>query len=170
MPRHNLLQNYHFSPADDDIRGAPVFDRSENNQLGTVSDVIVDLDSGQIDYIVVSADNRLVLLPSRRVWLAGDGFAADLDRDQFVSLPDFDEQILSDQNAWDDYQDLVREAWVKIGEPTREPRLEQPPPNTEPTLWDRFRERVSTQCLERAREEREIERFSKRPEPGKKIA
>jgi hypothetical protein len=96
-------------------------------------------------------------------------FCGRSDLDQFISLPDFDEQILSDQSTWDDYQDLVREAWVKIGEPTREPRLEQPP-DTGPTLWDRFRQRVSSECLERVREEREIERFRRRPEPGKKIA
>jgi hypothetical protein len=169
MPRHNLLQNYHFSPTDDDIRGAPVFGRDENNQLGTVSDVIVDLDSGHIDYVVVSAGKRLVILPAQRAWLAGDGFAADLDHDQFVSLPDFDEQILSNQDAWDEYQDVIREAWMKIGEPEREPRLERPTA-AEPTLWDRFRQRVTGEWLEQAREEREIERYTSRPTPGKKIA
>jgi len=168
MPHHNLLQNYHFAPTDD-ILEAPVFDRDENDQLGTVSDVIVDLDSGHIDYIVVSARKRLVVLPAARVWLAGDSFAADLDRDQFVSLPDFDEKILSDQDAWDEYQDLIREAWMKIGEPEREPRLERPT-TAEPTLWDRFRQRVTGEWLEQAREEREIERYSSRPAPGKKIA
>jgi hypothetical protein len=169
MSRHNSLQSYHFSPTEDDIWGAPVFDRTEDHQLGTVSDAILNLDSGRIDYIVVTAGKRAVLLPAARVWLAGDGFAADLDRDQFASLPDFDEQILSNQDAWDDHQDLVREAWMKIGEPTREPRLERPS-DTEPTLWDRFQQRLSTEWLERAREERVIERYRTHPEPGKKIA
>jgi hypothetical protein len=169
MPHHNSLQSYHFSPTEDDIWGAPVFDRTEDNQLGTVSDVILDLDSGQIDYIMASAGKRQVLLPAARVWLAGDGFTADLDHDQFVSLPDFEEQILSDQDAWDDYQDRVREAWMKIGEPTREPRLERPP-SAEPTLWDRFRQRVTGEWLEQARVEQNIERYSRRPAFGKKIA
>jgi hypothetical protein len=171
MALYTTLAGYHLDVANDDIRGARVFNMSETVELGTIHDVIIDQDSGRIDYLVVSGANGMVLLPADRVRVFGDSFAADLDPDQFATLPSIDLAALDNPDAWDTYLDQYREAWQKAGIQTREPDLVAPRPSddSEPTLWDRFCEAVRRNRGEGNRIEGEIER-AEGPRPGRKIA
>ncbi len=171
MALYTTLASYHFDLSNDDIRGASVFDMGETVELGTIHDVIIDQDSGRIDYVVVSASSRMVMLPADRIRASGDSFAAELDPDQFATLPSIDLSALDNPDAWDTYLSRYREAWQKAGIQTREPDLVVPRSGdqTEPTLWDRFCERVRRNRGEANREEREIER-AEGPKPGRKIA
>ncbi len=171
MALYTTLASYQFDLANEDIRGARVYDMGESAQLGSVHDVIIDRDSGRIDYLVIRGRNGMILLPADRVRVFGDSFAADLDPDQFATLPPIDLGALENPDAWDAYLSSYREAWQKAGIQTREPDLVAPRPgdDTEPTLWDRFCEALRRNRGEEGRIEREIERAAG-PQPGRKIA
>ncbi len=171
MAFYATLRDYRFDFDNDDIRGARVFDRSERVDLGAIHDLIIDRDAWHIDYVVVDAADRLVLLPANRLHPSGDGFAAELDRDEFESLPDFDMRALDDPDLWDAMQAAYDDALAKLRHPCLPDLLEVPRGvGREPTLWDRFSAALQRNRSEILRREGEIERALRRPRPGRSIA
>lgn len=115
MAHYGTLADYHFTHDVDDIRGAHVYGRG-NERLGKVKDVVLEHSTGEVRYLVVDAGDCLRLVPSDRVFRAAvdeDDFFIDLPREQFNSLPDFDEKLLADERHWMEHEqqhsDALRE-------------------------------------------------------------
>jgi sporulation protein YlmC with PRC-barrel domain len=107
----------------DQFLGMTVVDMDEEN-LGDVDDAIVDLDTGDIQYVVLGAGDALelgdqvILVPLQALQLnaEGDAFTINVDRETLTNAPSFDPDLLPDttEENWDadlrDYwQDFVNQ-------------------------------------------------------------
>jgi sporulation protein YlmC with PRC-barrel domain len=112
MAHYGTLAHFHFTDDVDDIRGAHLYGRDEY-QLGKIKDVIFDHETGEIRYLVVQSGDRKVLVPSAHVFrtaLDEKDFVIDMTREQFASLPDFDEKMLDDERRWLEHEQQHQEA------------------------------------------------------------
>ncbi|HZR33510.1 MAG TPA: PRC-barrel domain-containing protein [Terriglobales bacterium] len=160
MPFYSTLRDYHFQDENDDIRGTCVFDRSGQQELGSVHDVVIDVDDCEIAYVVVRSGKREVLLPADRVHLWGESLVADVRKDEFDSLLDFDDQVLDNSEQWDAYRDLYAEAFMKIGQRPSLAPVEVPGKASPPTLdqdpWQQLARAIRLDRSEILRREGEI--------------
>jgi uncharacterized protein (TIGR02271 family) len=113
MPLHKLEDfepNYRDSFEGDEIKGLGVYTEGTEEQLGSVSDVLVD-EQGHFRYIVVDLGvwifGKKVLLPigrSRIDYNAKRVYVVGLSRDQAEQLPEYHEGTTPDY----DYEEQVR--------------------------------------------------------------
>lgn len=94
----------------DDIKGLGVYTETNNEKIGTVSDVLVD-DDGHFRYLIVDLGfwifGKKVLLPVGRTRIdhgTDRVYAIGMTRDQAENLPEFNERLSLDQ----DYEERVR--------------------------------------------------------------
>ena len=124
MPHYGILRDYKFDDIED-VRGADVYGVNDE-RLGTIQDVIFDHSSGEIRYVVVDAGGLLsskkFLVPINRIEPYGhhdDKFYAELDKDRIQMLPEFNDQTLKSESAWNDYERKYEEHWKTVGDVMR---------------------------------------------------
>lgn len=151
MALYATLREYHFESDKDDLRGVSVYDGSQTVCLGTIHDMVIELENGNIAFIMVTTGEREVMLPAERFHLWDENVVVDLSRADFESLPSFDDSMFDEADAWNACQDQFNEAWAKIGKPQPSKPLEIGQAGTEPTLWERFHQTVRPEVLEALR-------------------
>jgi sporulation protein YlmC with PRC-barrel domain len=119
MPHYGLLRDYRFEDlnTEDDIRGATIYGR-DDEKLGKIDDVIFDHSTGAIRYVVVDTggwfSNKNFLVAPNRLRNSskheGD-FAVDLDKQQIESFPRYNEEDLSSDEKWKDYEKKFDSSW-----------------------------------------------------------
>ena len=89
MPHYAALRDYDFDFESDDIRGATLADHS-GTKLGIVTDAIIEHETGEIHYLVVSVGGREILVPAERVLPSSDEehLRTDLTASEAERLPD----------------------------------------------------------------------------------
>ncbi len=117
MAHYGMLRDYRFSDDVDDIRGAGLYGPN-NDKLGKITDVIFDHATGTIQYAVVDTggwlSSKKFLVPADRIHpdaKNADDFAIDATRQQIEALPKYDENAVSTDTAWNDYDKRYRTAW-----------------------------------------------------------
>src|SRR5581483_5771475 len=92
MPHYAVLRDYDLDLDADDIRGAILEDRS-GNRLGTVTDAIIEHDSGDVRYLIAAIGAREVLVPARRILASSndDTVQTDLTLSEAERLPTAEE-------------------------------------------------------------------------------
>jgi sporulation protein YlmC with PRC-barrel domain len=88
MPHYAALRDYDFDFDTDDIRGAALQD-SSGKTIGTVTDAIIEHETGGIHYLVASIGGREVLVPTERVLPSSDedNLRTDLTASEAERLP-----------------------------------------------------------------------------------
>src|SRR5690348_12004924 len=100
MALYATLREYHFESDKDDLRGVSVYDGSQSVCLGTIHDMVIELESGNIAFVLVTTGEREVMLPAERLHLWGENVVVDLSRADFESLPSFDDSMFDEADAW----------------------------------------------------------------------
>jgi hypothetical protein len=148
MAHYATLRTYRFDPHVDDIRGAPLAIEGAADRA-QIDDVVIDHDSGEIEYFVAQYDyQRRVLLPLDRVAASnGDTFASNLSRNDLDRLPAFDSLVLDDDRQWHAFEELYRVA-LENGLPAAE--MDQPSATAESnvTRIDRHSSKMALPRLE----------------------
>ena len=118
MAHYGTLGTHRFNLDVDDIRGADVFG-SNDEKLGTIDDVIFDHQSGNVQYCVIDTGGWLstqkFLVPADRLRERtghDDDFAIDMTREQVHNLPAYDDKMVDDSRAFNDYETRYREKWT----------------------------------------------------------
>ncbi len=121
MPHFRTLDQIQFANREDDIRGATLYDVSDE-KLGKIDDVVFDHVSGKIHYAVVDTggwlSHRKFLVPAERIHndeRHADGFQVDMVKKHVERLPTFDKELLKSDADWRDYEQHYRE-WVTTGD------------------------------------------------------
>lgn len=117
MTHYGMLRDYRFSDDVDDIRGASLYGAG-GDKLGKIADVIFDHATGTIQYAVVDTggwlSSKKFLVPADRIHpdaKNADDFAIDATKQQIEALPKYDENAVSTDTAWNDYDKRYRTAW-----------------------------------------------------------
>jgi sporulation protein YlmC with PRC-barrel domain len=117
MPHYGILREYKFEGELNDLRGAEVYGVN-NEQLGTIDNVIFDHSSGDIRYIVLKTggllSRRRVMVPVGRIQPYGnheDKFYAELDKERLAMLPEFNEETLKSESNWVAHQKEHEKRW-----------------------------------------------------------
>lgn len=126
----------------EDIRGATVYG-SDNEKVGAIDDVIYDPDTSTARYAIVDTggwlSSRKFLVPSDHIRSSAhdpNNFHVNLTRTQIEELPQFNEEVLSSDERFVDYENRYRSKWQSYGfkmPESRHPRL------------SKFEERLRTQ-------------------------
>src|SRR3954454_7628817 len=126
------LRDSEFSDRADDIRGTTLYG-SDNDNIGTIEDVLYDPDSNSARYAIVDSGGwlttRRYLVPSDYIRTSSsdpDNFHAQLTRDQIKSLPEFDDDALTSESRFSDYETRYRSRWQSYGfamPESRDPRI-----------------------------------------------
>ncbi|MGE0405181.1 MAG: PRC-barrel domain-containing protein [Candidatus Korobacteraceae bacterium] len=89
MPHYAALRDYEFEVDADDIRGAILRD-SSGDKLGTVTDAIIEHESGEVHYLIAEIGGREVMVPAERVLpsMEDDDLPTDLTRTEAETLPE----------------------------------------------------------------------------------
>jgi hypothetical protein len=92
MPHYAALRDYNVDLEADDIRGAVLEDRS-GNKIGTITDAIIEHESGAIRYLVAAVSGREVLVPAGRIFSSSNDetVQADLTLSEAERLPTAEE-------------------------------------------------------------------------------
>ena len=77
------------SSDNDDLRRVSVYDGSQTVCLGTIHDMVIELENGNIAFVVVTTGEREVMLPAERFHLWDENVVVDLSRADFESMPSF---------------------------------------------------------------------------------
>ena len=116
MPHYGIMHGHQFKDVKD-VRGAQVYGVN-NEELGTVDDVIFDHSDGEIEYVVVDAggwfSSKKFLVPANRIEPYGrheDKFYAELDKERIQMLPEFNEETLESESEWAAYEKNFHEQW-----------------------------------------------------------
>lgn len=116
MPHYGLLHDHKMEDIDD-LRGAEVYGVNDEN-LGTIDDVIFDHSSGEIRYILLKTGGLLsgkrVMVPANRVEPYGnhdDKFYAELDKERLEMLPEFNDEKLKNEGDWAQFEKNYEERW-----------------------------------------------------------
>jgi len=117
MDHYGMLRDYRFSDDVDDVRGASLYG-ADGDKLGKIDDVIFDHTTGTIQYAVVDTggwlSSKKFLVPADRIHPDAknkDDFAIDATKQQIEALPKYDENAVSTDTAWTDYDKRYRTAW-----------------------------------------------------------
>jgi len=101
-----------------DIRGTSVRG-ADGTKLGEVTDVIVDHETMEIQYLVVDSDGWLeagtFLLPAGRVSADesdANNLAADVTRQQLENSPQYKKQSLQSGDEWKKYDLEFKKYWM----------------------------------------------------------
>lgn len=116
MKHYATLRDYQFDADVDDIRGATLYGEG-GEKLAKIDDVVLDHDSGAIEYLVANEGRgRRVLVPVTgvRTALTSDrDFDSDLTRSDIEHLPAFEDSMLNHDETWKNYMRLHRDAMKK---------------------------------------------------------
>ena len=117
MDHYGMLRDYRFSDNVDNVRGASLYG-ADGDKLGKIDDVIFDHATGTIQYAVVDTggwlSSKKFLVPADRIHPDAknkDDFAIDATKQQIEALPKYDENAVSTDTAWTDYDKRYRTAW-----------------------------------------------------------
>jgi len=117
MSHHGMLRDYRFSDDVDDIRGASLYG-PDHDKLGKIDDVIFDHATGTIQYAVVDTggwlSSKKFLVPADRIHPDAknqDDFGINATKQEIEALPPYDENAVSTDAAWNDYDTRYRGAW-----------------------------------------------------------
>jgi hypothetical protein len=88
MPHYAALRDYDLDLDADDIRGAVLEDRS-GKKIGTVTDAIIEHETGDIQSLIAAVGGREVLVPAERVLPSSneDSLRTDLTLSEASRLP-----------------------------------------------------------------------------------
>ncbi len=120
MAHYGTLRNYEFNDTEraDDIRGSNVYGRNDE-KLGKIDDVIFDHNTGEIRYAVIDTGGWLstkkFIIPRQQLRPSTEhenDFAMDVDKKQIEAFPPYDEEDLSSQDRWGDYEKQYEKAWT----------------------------------------------------------
>jgi hypothetical protein len=113
-----MLRDFRFSDDVDDIRGAALYG-VDDDKLGKIDDVIFDHATGTIQYAVVDTggwlSSKKFLVPADRIRPYTENtedFAINATKKQIEALPKYDENAMSTDAKWHDYDTRYREAWA----------------------------------------------------------
>jgi sporulation protein YlmC with PRC-barrel domain len=122
MARYGTLGDYRFSDPQEaaaDIRGAKVYGPGDE-KLGEIDDVVFDETTGGIVFVVIDtggwlSTKRFILPPQeiRPSMQHEDDFRVDLTKPQIESFPAYDEEELTSEEQWEDYERRYRSKWVE---------------------------------------------------------
>ena len=120
MAHYGKLGEHRFSESEiaHDIRGANIFG-SNHEIIGKIDDVVFEHDTMEIRYVIVESGGWLktsrYLLPADSLVADEqhpDAFVVNATKEQIESLPPYDEQRLSSEEAeWMRYNDEYKKAW-----------------------------------------------------------
>jgi hypothetical protein len=117
MSNYGMLQDYRFTDAAEDIRGAKLYGL-DDEKLGKIDDVIFDHTSGLIRYVVVDTGGWLstkkFIVPADRLQASAkhdDDFSVDLTKEQVESFPPYSDTDLESDEQWSDYEGRYRSKW-----------------------------------------------------------
>jgi sporulation protein YlmC with PRC-barrel domain len=107
MPHFGILHEYRFDDIQD-VRGSEVYGVNDEN-LGTIDDVVFDHSTGDIRYVVLKTGllGKRVIVPANRIDSYGnheDKFYADLDKERLEMLPEFKDGHLKSEQDWSIYE------------------------------------------------------------------
>jgi sporulation protein YlmC with PRC-barrel domain len=119
MALYSNLRDYQFGSAAEDIRGANVYG-ANNEKLGDIDDVIFDVRTGDVRYVVVDSGGWLsamkFVVPARQLMTREEGendFRVNLTKDQVRKLPEYNESDLESEERWSNYENRYEAAWVE---------------------------------------------------------
>ena len=106
-----------------DLRGTNVYGPS-HEKLGTVDDALIDDRTGDLRYLLVDAGwlrSGQYLVPADQLFAYNDSddLYANLRQGDVETLPEFSDQTLASDTAFDDYDTAYRSAWHYDVDPTR---------------------------------------------------
>ncbi|HWR16283.1 MAG TPA: PRC-barrel domain-containing protein [Terriglobales bacterium] len=118
MNHYGTLRDFRFSEKDvDDIRDSDLYGRGDE-KLGEIDDVIFDHTTGDIRYVVVDTggwlSSKKFLVPAGRLEASrehDDDYYVNLSKAEIESFPEYDEDIVSDRDRWNDYETRYTRAW-----------------------------------------------------------
>ena len=129
MAHYGTLRNYEFNETEraDDIRGAKVYGRDDDEKLGKVDDVIFDHNTGDIRYVVIDAGGWLSLkkfiVPREQLRPSAnheDGYVMNIEKKQIETFPPYNEDDVRNEDQWKDYEKRYEKAWTESGVQHRE--------------------------------------------------
>lgn len=120
MAQYGTLRDFRFGTTGedaDDIRGSSVYGL-DDDKLGKIDDVIFDHSSGNIRYVIVDTGgwlrSRKFLVPADRLRVSAqheDDYQVDLTKQQIESFPPYDENDVTVEDRWTDYESRYRQSW-----------------------------------------------------------
>ncbi|HWR15925.1 MAG TPA: PRC-barrel domain-containing protein [Terriglobales bacterium] len=126
------LLDSEFAGQADEIRGATLYDINDD-EIGTIEDVIYDPDTKQARYAIVDSggwlSSRRYLVPSDYIRSSAedpDDFRVQLTRDQVQGLPEFKDEVLTSDERFAEYENRFRPRWQSYGftlPESRHPRI-----------------------------------------------
>jgi sporulation protein YlmC with PRC-barrel domain len=119
MALYSNLRDYQFGNTAEDIRGANVYSANDE-KLGAIDDVIFDVRTGDVRYVVVDSGGWLTtvrfLIPARQLMTREEGdnnFRVNLTKEQVRKLPEYNESDLQSEERWSNYENRYEAAWVE---------------------------------------------------------
>jgi sporulation protein YlmC with PRC-barrel domain len=119
MALYSNLRDYQFGSAAEDIRGANVYGANDE-KLGDIDDVIFDVRTGDVRYVVVDSGGWLTamkfVVPARQLMTREEGdnnFRVNLTKEQVRKLPEYSESDLKSEERWSNYENRYEAAWVE---------------------------------------------------------
>lgn len=117
MAKYAMLRDYRFTEVAEDIRGAKLYGCNDE-KLGKIDDVIFDLFTGQINYVVVDTGGWLTtkkfIVPANRLRMSTEhpeDFAVDLNKQQVEGFPPYHDADLESDEQWFEYEGRYRSKW-----------------------------------------------------------
>lgn len=115
------LRDTEFADRASDIRGSAVYG-ANNEKIGTIEDVIFDSESEVPPYAIIDAGSwlksRRFLVPSNYIRTHStdqNAFTVPMTREQVQQLPEFDDNLLSDERSFTEYEARYRPQWTSYG-------------------------------------------------------
>jgi len=119
MALYSNLRDYQFGDATEDIRGANVYG-ANNEKLGDIDDVIFDVRTGDVRYVVVNSggwlSSKKFVVPARQLMTREEGdndFRVNLTKEQVNKLPEYNEKDLDSEERWSNYESRYEASWVE---------------------------------------------------------
>ncbi len=119
MALYSNLRDYQFGDTAEDIRGANVYG-ANNEKLGDIDDVIFDVRTGDVRYVVVDSGGWLssmkFVVPARQLMTREEGgrdFRANITKEQVRRLPEYNQSDLQSEDRWSNYENRYEAAWVE---------------------------------------------------------
>lgn len=130
--------------AAEDLVGEPV-KNSQGETLGIIQDLVLDLESGNVSYIVLAMDQpdqsqKLIAVPARSILTqqAGDQLVMNTDKQQLLSAPGFDLKTLPN-TAWGAPQQQVLPSDLKAPDGSEKAPLDRVEKPSDKPLAGRIR-------------------------------
>lgn len=106
-----------------DLRGTNVYGPNDE-KLGKVDDALIDDRSGDLRYLLVDAGwlrSRYFVIPADQVYAFNDGddLYANLRQQDVESLPEYRDDLLASDAAFDSYESDYRRSWRYDADPGR---------------------------------------------------